>query len=147
MHHKVQFTRSKGWDVSVWLFLALRLSFLLIYCLSYLYLSNCVFRKQGLRNECWLPWTVFADHSVTLHGTGGNCFRPILVVLTWIACSHQMIASNIYLIEEIIVSHNLRSEDCLLLGRIHWTDVRTNWVNVEDIKVISYLKSFIQKAS
>lgn len=43
----------------------LGLSFILMY--SYLIYApgKFVFRKQGLRNECWLPSTVSVDHSVT----------------------------------------------------------------------------------
>lgn len=58
-------------DIFVVVVVALGLSFLLIFCLSYLYPNKFVFRKQRLRNEGGLVWTVFADHSITLYVTEG----------------------------------------------------------------------------
>lgn len=91
--------------------------FLIFFChLSYLYPSKFVFRTHALRNKSWLLWTVFAIHSITPHVTGRNCFiRPVLLFLTHTAHSYQMIESNAYVIEEITVPRNSRSEDWLLL--------------------------------
>lgn len=74
--------------------------------LSYLCPRQICFQKA--RTEEWVLTS--AAHSVTLHGTGRNCCRLILVFLTYIADSHEMTASNIYAIEEIIVSHNSSSK-------------------------------------
>lgn len=88
----------------------------LIYLLLILFIpSKFVFRTHGLRNKSWLLWTVFAGPSITPHVTGRNCFRPVLLFLTRTTRSYQMIESNAYVIGEITVSRNSRSEDWLLL--------------------------------